>query len=138
MHLISFDIEKNRFYIEYEGDVTFSTMKEVFAELVVHPNFRKSMDMLFDLKFIGRLGSVTEAIDFGKFQDGIVEQRGFDFKSAIVCRQEEFFSQMCVLADYAKSSDAESIVFRSREEAIEWLDESGLDDISLEGMEKIV
>lgn len=124
MHSIFFEAERNRFYIEFEGVLCYDLMKDAFLDVLHHPDFRKSMDMVLDFKNILGLAPIADAIKFGKFQDSVADKRGYGFRSAVVCRQEEFFQQVLIHTSYAKSTEAEAVVFKSREEALNWLDEA--------------
>lgn len=131
MHSLVFDKEKNRFYVEYAGDVVFAKIRELFLEVINHPEFQRSMDMLLEYKHIKSLGAVEEGIEFGKFQDNIAEKRGFGYSAAIVCYEEKYFLQLAKMIECSRSTEGKAMVFRSKEEALEWLDQKQEEDKGL-------
>lgn len=122
--VICFEPLKNRCYLEYEGPLLYNEIKEATLAVIDHPEFKKSMDMLFEIKTKDIAGDVSDAIKFGDFQDAVSERRGYAYRAAVVFYNEELFSYMCDLVAYAKSTENELSVFKTKEEAVAWLDKT--------------
>lgn len=119
---VCFDLEKNRYHIKYNGPITYDDIREVFLAVLDYPEFKKSMDMLLEIESFDEIAPFDDAIRFGDFQDSVADRRGHGFRSAVVFSDEKNFSYMQELVAYAKSTEAEFIVVKTLQEAIDWLD----------------
>lgn len=121
---IEFNQADNCCYIYYAGNVTLIDLKRVFLDFIEHPNFKKDMNLFVDFEMAEHTCSPAELINFFSFQELYEDKRGRNYKVVFVCPQEEAFSQTMNLVEYARSMPYSINVFRSKEEAFNWLKES--------------
>lgn len=117
---ININASENRITVALSGEFDPQAIKETVAELLVHPDYRASMDALYDLRGL-KLGAVSsEALQTLSFE--IADPSWDGTKFAMVADDDDVFGLARVYTAVAgESGDQQRSVFRSLEAATAWL-----------------
>ncbi len=118
------DVKKNLVVHVITESFRMADIEPTWKAMLADPQFRPGMNVLWDFR------KGTSAIEFStsdiqnivSMTAGHIKQRGAQYKLALLATQDLFFGLSKMFAAYGDEIPIEICVFRSMEEALDWLD----------------
>lgn len=123
LHEMLFFQEENYLEVIFKGELNYERLVDVFFAFTEHPEFKISMNLLFDVSEITAVCTPADIIRFFSFQDEHEDKRGVDFRIAVLCTTDTFLESIKMLASYSTFRPEAMYVFKDKEVALKWLKE---------------
>ena len=108
--------------INIEGRITLNLIKEAMERVFKDPHFRRSADILWDVREAETATASTEEVmKLMELVESFREIRGENYRVAVVVGKESDFGMARMLEMYVDAMPFQMMVFRSMDQARRWI-----------------